>query len=358
MSRVVHLPHPSVEHIIAFNKENFPGTKAKKQYIDEISRNQGSGTPFPWNRGGHRRKFICNNGNYAKSHEINEDHLVRNVDLYFWGEWEQPSMVTESCPNGAGCPAYIHRPFLGRLNGNVSNMYERYGSENNPGLRYQNTDPYVFGSRFYYSCCRQTNQMKNLGRGDIIIFYGGDSNNGKNVKLDTVFVVGGKCLEYGKNICGIYFDDPHGSRYYNDNAQNEILRYVSEAYRDGVLNAIWYGHSSTDNFHNVLYYGATYDDPVDGMFSYFICKPQNENGEMGFPRVSYRVDNVNNNKFGFSYSLQKQKYAEGGTPILEYTGCNNTYDYWLKLTEDILNQKEQYKLGVYTEEPESFMSAE
>lgn len=334
---VVHLPHPAAEHSV----------KLKEQ----------DAMIFPWNRNQHRRKFICNKGKCLDS--INGEPNATDVDLYFWGEWEQPSKVSMigGCPKENAKrdqPTYMHQPIVGTLDDDCDDMFVKYVSADNPNNGYQNTDPYVYGECFYYSCCRQTGKMKQLQEGDIIIFYGGDEQNGKQVKIDTVFVVGGKRLEYGRDAKGIYVDDLAGNRYYNDDIKKNVA--VSDTYLNGVLNAIWYGRGAKKNsyFHNVLYYGATQKNPVNGMFSYFICKT-GEEGKKGFPRVSYQVSDGSESAFGFSYSIQKQKFVikteHMEQSILEFAKCESTYDYWFKLTNSILNHEEKYKLGIYTVEP-------
>ena len=55
----------------------------------------------------------------------------------------------------------------------------------------QNTDPFVFGDTFYYTCC-QRKRLFGPEKGDIILF--GSCKNGK-VLIDTVFVVDNPKLE-------------------------------------------------------------------------------------------------------------------------------------------------------------------
>lgn len=254
-------------------------------------------------------------------------------------------------------------------------MAERYNSKPDPKKGFQNTDPYVFGKCFYYSCCRQNKEnqqnedtpLKKLKTGDLIIFYGGDEKEGKKkVRLDTVFVVGEKYYEYGKDSEGrIYFDIVDGSkktRYYNAKIKDIIhIIPVSEAYLNGVLNAIWFGHDANkEEYSFILYSGATKDHSVNGMFSYFICKTEDDEGNKGFPRMSYDVDSPLDNDFGFSYSLQAAKYQviirkntpgkpEIKIPFLKYANCNDVKQYWSRLTQDIMDRG--YRLGISADEP-------
>lgn len=361
-NRIVYLPHPGTEHIIDFNKVDFENTN-KKKYQQLIQDNDRSGitTIFPWNKGDHRRKFICSEGKCTSTIDGQISDVIE--DLYFWGEWEQPSIVTMLPSDSREIinnvdPTYLHMPLKGKLNECEDDMYERYNSKENPHVGYQNTDPYVFGDRFYYSCCRQVGKvMKSLKRGDIILFYSGieknsgNEENARTLMLDTVFVVAGAYLEYGRDSKGVWIKYKN-VRFYNDEIKNEIAGKVTDTYLNGVLNAIWFGREAKSDtaFGNVLYYGATPKDRVDGMFSYFICKTGDE-GKRGFRRASYKAEN---NEFGFSYSLQKQKYIIENNSILGHINDENirwrTKDYWRKLTEDILNKK--YKLGYYAKEPQ------
>lgn len=336
---IVHLPHPGAEHTI--------GRKLDKN------------STFPWNNGDHRRKFISAQGKYI---EKIKDKSGIDGTLYFWGEWEQPSIVTKIASDtdrmsGIDSPTYFHEPRLGELDKNCRDMYKRYNSMPNPKKGYQNTDPYVFGDHFYYSCCRQDDnkgkQLKELKSGDLIIFYGGDKKEGKKkIRLDTVFVVAEKCFEYGRDKDGLYIiieEDSKKKRYHYDDIRNKSQ--VSEKYLNGVLNAIMFGHNAKEEEHVsfVLYSGATKANPVNGMFSYFICKTEKDRGNKGFPRMAYDVETLGDNAFGFSYSLQSPKYRVNNKTILNYANCEDIYEYWEKLTKDIVSKG--YKLGISAKEP-------
>jgi len=63
-----------------------------------------------------------------------------------------------------------------------------------------NTDPYIFGKQFIYSCCKQNtfNVLKRLEPDDIILFGSMKENEADEwgFMLDTVFVVGNFKLAY------------------------------------------------------------------------------------------------------------------------------------------------------------------
>ncbi len=102
-----------------------------------------------WNNKKHNRKFL-------------EAILENEQKIYFWGEWEPPSIKDKN--------TQIHRP--------VFIMPPAF----------QNTDPFVFGGIFLYTVCRQPRCkiLRNLGK-DSIIYFG--SNIKRKFVLDTVFVV-------------------------------------------------------------------------------------------------------------------------------------------------------------------------
>lgn len=63
---------------------------------------------YPWNYGGHHRKFMKVDGVYVDANEERQSD-----ELYFWGEWEPWSKVTPIVPaNHTGDhPWYLHEPF-------------------------------------------------------------------------------------------------------------------------------------------------------------------------------------------------------------------------------------------------------
>lgn len=359
---IVQLPHPGKEHIVEFNKEiaeqlwgssNIKKRRKKFNEKIECDKENKKKTVFPWNNGEHRRKFISVEGKYIKTID---DESGTDGTLYFWGEWEQPSIVTQIHDvtvdmKKRGYPSYIHEPRLGELDKNCLDMYKRYNSKPNPEKGYQNTDPYVFGDNFYYSCCMQNKHevLRSLKRGDIIIFYSCGKNIEKEeVRLDTVFVVEKQCFEYGRDKDGLYIiieEDSKKKRYHYDDIRNKSQ--VSEKYLNGVLNAIMFGHNAKEEEHVsfVLYSGATKANPVNGMFSYFICKTKEDEGNKGFPRISYYAKSPQDNKYGFSYNY-KQAIHTIDFQSLEFTSVQ---DYWKKLTQNILENG--YKLGISAEEP-------
>lgn len=122
-----------------------------------------------------------------------------------------------------------------------------------------NTDPFIFGDRFLYSNYGQGAKpgLKHLGEGSVIAFGSGKAIDGeRSWMLDTVLVVKDS-VDY--------------------RATEEIAVLV-----EGLPDASWVatGRLLTDGGR--LYRGATPDDPVDGMSSFFPAIPAG--GDLGFPR--------------------------------------------------------------------------
>ncbi|MBP3269245.1 MAG: hypothetical protein J6L98_01065, partial [Bacteroidales bacterium] len=123
----------------------------------------------------HRRKLICRNGKVLGS---NNTALAKL--LYFWGEYESGS---EAVVIGKGpiSPKGLHFTLLPAT-----------GSFNVARCSC-NTDPYVYGDEFYYSCCKRKSRPGTYQNGDIILFgswkKGGSPPFSFSFELDTLMVV-------------------------------------------------------------------------------------------------------------------------------------------------------------------------
>lgn len=209
-----------------------------------------------WNTGDHKRKFIRNAGSCL----INNKVIVS--ELLFWCEWEPESVVIKIKDNAIlHEPQYLHIPFYIHHDVQV-------------GL--QRTDPFVFGERFQYAICRHFNKygptkLRFLDKGSLVLF--GSCLDGSFV-IDTVFVVD-EWIEYNRS-----------------NAESILKDKVSKTYWDTLIEPLLASRSdcggSSDMYR--LYFGATYNKPVNGMFSFFPCLLDNNAG--GFARPIIRLDNV------------------------------------------------------------------
>ncbi len=199
-----------------------------------------------WNTGEHRRKFLQSRGQYISGDM--PGHVAQD-DLVFWGEWEAESSVVKTIksPLDYG-PRYIYKPYYGAV----------------PTTWAQNTDPFVFGDVFLYSNCKQATkrgltQLAMLSRGSVILF--GSCIARSHFVIDTVFVV------------------DWWMKFYPPNYKSELAGHVPKTFEDVTLSRI--AHHTSTPF--TLYFGATYNRRVGGMFSFFPCLPQSR-CKRGFAR--------------------------------------------------------------------------
>lgn len=191
---------------------------------------------MPWNcTSRHNRKFMKAEGVY-----LNDGKPVSG-ELNFWGEWEPDSRVTFL---GPGSPTQLHEPFL-RISKNGSVIVPKGAI---------NTDPFVFDKHFYYCFCQQHTVkgptiMNRLDKGSLILFgsYKHDAA-GHYFALDTVYVVG----DYRDFAEATYPNDLAGfiPKHYDEIMQfNPKQRVPFRCYK-----------------------GASFSNPVDGMYSFVPCK--------------------------------------------------------------------------------------
>jgi hypothetical protein len=205
-----------------------------------------------WNLEAHKRKFLRQHGV-----QVDEAGSPRESELFLWGKWEAESEVEAIEAPISGGPRFIHRPF--------------YSDPPPAGWR-QNTDPFVFGDEFHYTGCKQhtargPTQLRFLRHGSLILF--GSCVGRARFVLDTLFVV----------------DD------YIDHSRADYERILNgripDAYRAATIDP-WYSGSGGDQQSYRLYSGATYDSPVNGMFSFFPASTAERDPD-GFARPEIRI---------------------------------------------------------------------
>ena len=208
-----------------------------------------------WNTDPHRRKFLLQPGRAIAA--LGARPVATN--LVFWGEYEPPTRLVkpyaEPVPGG---PRFLFAPAPVPF------------QPHDPPL--MNTDPFVFGNRFCYSICKQNNKrgptaMQRLARGSVILF--GSGKDRSQFVVDTVFVVAG------------YVD------WSLADYREKLKNIVPPEYFHATLEPIAFEMqvrklSPSQTFR--LYLGATPDEPVAGMFSFFPCLPADQGGERGFAR--------------------------------------------------------------------------
>ena len=189
-----------------------------------------------------RRKFMQFRGEW-----VEPEGERRTGDLAAWGEWEPESDLIRELqqPDGdAQYPRYLWRPYY-ILKADYLGLH--------------NTDPFIFGERFLYSNCGQGSKpgLKHLGDGSVIAFGSGRIIDGvRRWTLDTVLVV-------------------------KDSVDYPAPELVA-ALDQGLPEAFLVATGGLLTASGRLYRGATPDDPVDGMFSFFPAITAG--GDTGFPR--------------------------------------------------------------------------
>ena len=260
-----------------------------------------------WNRGQHVRKFLRVGGQYVQN-----DDLVDGV-VDFWGEWEAESELAEEF----GRPL-LHEP---------KRVWRPYWTKKDDDRDLQNTDPFVFGG-FYYTGCLQRresgpSQLRYLARGSVVLF--GSRVAGAFV-VDTVFVVDDwidhdvasyRTLLKGK-VPDAYWDVTLKPRYADESEKKAWFCLPGEGLS-------WR-----------LYFGATYDNPVDGMFSFVPCKPST-GVPGGFPRPSIEIPGIVNPGLGRSFRRNEQ------------SGLGDVVELWESVMEQV--QSQGLSLGVFLEVP-------
>ena len=281
------------------------------------------GEPTPksgagWNRGKHTRKYLVVDGRYLNSH-------CRPVagPVEFWGEWEAESEPVKVFGNqGWGGPQRIWRPY-----------YEKKVSY--AGL--QNTDPFVFGG-FYYTGCQQRTksgptQLRYLQRGSVVLF---GSRVGGQFAVDTVFVVKDwvdhDAASYRHRLHGLvpdaYWDVTLYPRYSKEGCGDLADGRFGKAPDFCVIpETSWR-----------LYIGATYDEPFEGMFSFFPCQPSGAT-DTGFSRPAIYIPNIINPDLARKYRLNPP------------TSIDDVKARWRQVAEQV--QAHGLKLGIAAKVPKS-----
>jgi len=262
-------------------------------------------TSIDWNKGTHQRKFLKCDGirldeNWSELHE----------DIMFWGEWEPESLVIKRLkPPLKEGPRYIYSPFYVR-----PKSYE--------GL--QNTDPFVFGSEFRYSLCQQPSHpsLRNLERGSVILF---GSCLGKKFALDTVFVASGDYVDYSPRNYDALFR--HVDETYRIVTMNPILAQMGNA--NGKACA---GKTTLETLRS--HRGATFDKPVDDMFSFFPCQAYTEDA-LGFARPTIRMPPISDKLIR-------------GVKITQCNSLDDASDCWEEVVRQVLKT---CSLGIFAEMP-------
>lgn len=206
---------------------------------------------------GHFRKFLhAEKGSYVAPNGQRQDGCFT-----FWGEWEHASSVLFPAyfPKGKGWPRQLHTalpPTSGIVVNPCGHVVKPWNDPCPPNCTLCNsslvesTDPFVFCELMLYFCCqiKINGQLNNLKRGDIVVF--GSNLDGQFV-VDTVFVVADRVPVQCNGLAPLFIQ-ANGA------------------------------HFATKP---CVYRGATFADPVGGMFSFFPALPCAADGTaVPFPR--------------------------------------------------------------------------
>jgi len=263
-----------------------------------------SETGISWNRGDHRRKFLKCNGTYLGQNE-------RKIQgpMVFWGEWEPESRVVRR----------IEKP----IENGPHYVYEPYYVHPSSYKELQNTDPFVFGNPFRYSYCQQPSRpsLRNLEKGSLILF--GSPVKGR-FALDTVFVVSDSISWSQDNV-------------------EALLQEAHETYRIVTVNPILEGKGSgfwkacarrIDSATYRFYCGATFNNPINEMFSFFPCQAYTEDSS-GFARPTIQMSTITD-------TLPR------GIKITKCKDVDEASSYWKEVVKQVTRT---CSLGIFAEMP-------
>ncbi len=244
-----------------------------------------------WNqrRYAHKRKFMQFRGEW-----IDEDGGRHRGDLRAWGEWEPESELIRRLHPPKGSPRhprYLWKPYwVPRSN------YE--------GLH--DTDPFIFDNGFLYSNCGQSapnkRGLKRLAAGSVIAFGSCKKIDGTwNWVLDTVLVVRNSCLYEPR--------DPRESL--EGKVSDAFLDVTGGPLSDNDGEPYSSGYCAPTSEPLRLYRGATPDDPVDGMFSFFPAIPADGESSFARPVIQLSSEHLNPGNLrapkGHGHSRQAQE---------------------------------------------------
>jgi hypothetical protein len=248
----VQFPHPGSEHRPGPDGTGKPWNWLKNPPTPK--KPVGSDNP-------HRRTFLQLNGT-----RLTDDGPVHGP-LWAWGEWEAEATVVRKLLNSDREP---------------TTLFEPYWAPKDSFQNLHNTDPFVFDG-FYYTDCKQGTSASLMGMleldvGSVIVFGSGLSDGiADSWVLDAVLVVDD------------YVD--HNVKNYKDKLNNR----VPNGYEHVVLGPTYGEHASRRHLPRRLYIGATHDNPLHGMFSFFPCTAPLT--DRGFARPEIKQNGILKDRF-------------------------------------------------------------
>ena len=255
-----------------------------------------------WNTDRHQRKFLLSPGRYVSDEGTHEGSIV------FWGEWEPQSRVVKRyAPPSCRWTEFSLRAIL------PDTFVERMGFRTRTRSYSETSFTFPYVSRTRKSA---PTQLRYLDRGSIILF--GSCIDKQRFVVDTVFVVDS------------WID------YMAGNHTAQIIAAVSSTYLEVTLNPGCNGDDSKGQSRR-LYFGATPQKPVDGMYSFFPCLPL-EKAPNGFARPTITLPGL------ITPHLTQGRKT---TPI---TGSAHALELWKDVKAQV--ERQGLALGTYARLPE------
>ena len=316
--RIIQFTHPGAEYPSRKPDRSF--SRKSNNHL-EWNEDLASGVRY-WNiRNSHFRKFLFMNDAVYKTERSIE---TKRGSVTFWGEWEPHSNF--SVHHSGDGEYMVHRPY-------IDTQCER--------PKKHNTDPYVFGSKFWYTDCKQKRygNVRELVDGSLILF-GTERPSDKTFLLDTVFVV--------------------KKRHTHDGMQNNLSRGLIDFGLD--FATISRGGLDLEKRNFGFYEGQMFSDN-NKYFSFVPCKPGLSESPVFHERAQLAVE-----EFGFSKISRSSNGTMRGAGSVCMSICPNginkckanhsideVHSLWRRVVQCCYEQG--FALGVEMPEPESFEAA-
>lgn len=295
----------------------------------------------PWNDASfdHKRKFLAAHGRYVLP-AGGESWERREGELMFWGEWEPESELdarTGTIPGidgREGNPEFLVRPYWKR-----KRSYEKL----------HNTDPFVFENPFRYIICSQTGMMTRLPAGSMILFGSENRRKGKFM-VDTVFIVADS-IPYEFSTVFARLKPLVSETYYHVSVAP--LHHPGGCGGESDVPQSDPGDACKPDRtarpkNRRLYSGATFDAPVNGMFSFFPCRTTDD-ARGAFPRPCIAIDDLERRNDGKAVPVIDGALFNAKRYTI-YTDPNDVAKYWRKVAGQVIDA--DLLLGVEAKTPE------
>ena len=267
----------------------------------------------------HKRKYVRHTGDY-----INGDGIrVNRRYIDFWCEWEPESIshnaIKKECNYNHQFPKNIHYPiYIPESERKKGKKYKvEFGKESFSLKTGANTDPFVFGDEFYYTCCKKK-LKKCADIGSLILFGSCVLKGVQKFIVDTIFVV--------RDIVN------EGTPEY------EELKRKNKVFRETVLDLIEKDSCISDKDEKAILVGATYENTIDGMYSFFPCHESTDSDS--FERISLTADDIHK---GILTNIQNYHYLVLNDKV-------EIKRIWDNIVKEC--RKKDYFLGIRTDLPQ------